>query len=443
MDMKQFSIKSLLSIFKKSSLFKTIQPRSTNKELVWSPRPGCYEGHLKRRYHNELFPPQYRDVTQKEIDTARLKDNEELKQYRENYTTHLTDVSSMKETTFGQLMKIRSHLSDLIQRGAELGGDALVIQRNVVSLYSSLLSDLHKCARNQNNDEALKRLDTAIEFDRGRIKLLCEHPAIAQFIRKDTPVTGDQFVPAILTEKPATIRMSMPMMDEKDPKIREEIALAGLNILVRAKLQGFVIEDYEEKIQALNITEYAKFAGDALLMNIIHVIKNDEPGKWLNLNTDSLCKGVSDSVRKYAKTAIPIYVVWLLRGKMRNDIGSTFTESAMAQFIMRFMKLDELDGTKNAFESIQSLGYSFGKLSEICAKYGKDEALKEKINGVDVPHEFYFAMFFVLQENREESLDTVAEVAEILIKAKNASLDAIDGLLANCLLRPDLKRRWR
>jgi len=110
---------------------------------------------------------------------------------------------------------------------------------------------------------------------------------------------------------------------------------------------------------------------------------------------------------------------------------------------MRFMKLDELDGTKNAFESIQSLGYSFGKLSEICAKYGKDEALKEKINGVDVPHEFYFAMFFVLQENREESLDTVAEVAEILIKAKNASLDAIDGLLANCLLRPDLKRRWR
>ena len=67
--------------------------------MNFSPTPGPYERHLKRRLLNPLFPKLEKDVTQEDIDNAQRKDEENL-------------------------MSFMTHFQSVVQKTTELGGNS-------------------------------------------------------------------------------------------------------------------------------------------------------------------------------------------------------------------------------------------------------------------------------------------------------------------------------
>lgn len=198
-------------------------------DLEWSENPGCFEGHLKRKYDNPLFPEPDREVTQEQIVEARERDQEDAANLQKECLELVSDVEKLPElATAGDVGPIRERIDDLLDRAAGIGGDADVISDLLITLRKSLVDSMREGMK--DNEEALKALEDAEDYHHSRVEIV-HNPYVAQVGRIPT----EDIIPAMLSESPETIRIAMSLIgDDKKPLVVKE----ACNLLERALAEG-------------------------------------------------------------------------------------------------------------------------------------------------------------------------------------------------------------
>lgn len=210
-------------------------------DLEWSENPGCFEGHLKRKHDNPLFPEPDREVTQEQIDEARECDQEDAAELQEELLELASDLEKLPELgTAGDVAPIRERIDDLLEKAAGIGGDADALSDSLITLRKSLIDSMREGMK--GNEEVLKALEEAEEYHDSWVGI-AHSPFIAQLER----IPSSDVIPAILSESPETIRKIMPMIGEDNT----EIIKVACDLMKSALAEDADIPLANEKLKAI------------------------------------------------------------------------------------------------------------------------------------------------------------------------------------------------
>ncbi|HXJ96081.1 MAG TPA: hypothetical protein VMT20_24845 [Terriglobia bacterium] len=252
------------------------EARNAADELNWSPRPGCFERHLQRKFGNVLFPPPSRVVMQFQIDEAKARDLAEADAFRAEVGQLLESMSRLSsgETTitFSQWARMRERLGGLLDRPNELGGH-LEQERSILSmLWDGLIAVGHESLKNHRG--LLDRFEEVSSYSKSIRPY--RSAFTAQVLREDTPIMPGELVPSLLTEDIDTVRsfvefisaqLEVPQDSSKDSDLARQVAALTPDeqrALVRLQLEAaqFIEEfkktnritpELEDKLHALGV----------------------------------------------------------------------------------------------------------------------------------------------------------------------------------------------
>jgi len=235
--------------FIQNTIDLTVHPelQNTNGDISWSDNPACFERHLQRKCENSLFPPDKRDITQREVDLARQKDQQDATELQEKYEKLLHIVVALPdESDWKQSSNIREKIDTLLERAAEIGGElGDAVSTSLHELRKGLV-DSQKTALADNKD-ALDLLHKAEQFHKSGVAIY-NNVFVAQKGREDTPITNEDVIPALLSESPDTIHTVMEILDGD---VRNVIRQGCIQFLNEAKAGGTSIPQLDEKLNAL------------------------------------------------------------------------------------------------------------------------------------------------------------------------------------------------
>ena len=203
---------------------------------------------MQRRWNNPYFKLERRSVTPVELENAQLADAKDYEEGRRSYIELFEAVSRLPEVSASAtIINLWTKTDDLLKTLMGIGGPALHLAHNAEQLREKLI---HALRRGMTHDAgASERLERAVHAqDEGGRKFLI--PFIAQLLRKDSPIPGDEVVAAVLTEEPATISIFFDLQDENGKEIMKK---AALQITGGAAFDGFSDPLLSEKFRALGI----------------------------------------------------------------------------------------------------------------------------------------------------------------------------------------------
>jgi hypothetical protein len=182
--------------------------------MRWRDKPGCFEGHLQRRYNNLLFPEERRSVTIAELQRAQTKDDYDLKDLQEKFVVFLKDFSIIRSgTTFEQLSSFRERIDSLLERACQVGGNIDAVMERLDTLRTALTDDLYQALADNSIKDTYGALQKAEQFNRHGVKIF-RNPFVAQLLRKDTPIEPKDIVPSLLSEPIETVLIALEALDE-------------------------------------------------------------------------------------------------------------------------------------------------------------------------------------------------------------------------------------
>ncbi len=224
-------------------------------QLVWSNNPGCFERHLQRKHGNPLFPVESHLVTQEQIDEARRRDLQDAQALAEDFKRLHQEVLGLPPAiSIHENSILREKIDELLDRAAAIGGDIGDAVEQVLSeLRDAVISAWRKAAH--GNSEANEAMDAAESFYNQNVKMF-RNRFNAQRGRKDSPIRGEDLIPALLSEDLETIRIVIEVIGDNSRAI-DLMRASAIKILSDALQNGAVISQLDEKLQALGVSNPA------------------------------------------------------------------------------------------------------------------------------------------------------------------------------------------
>lgn len=221
--------------------------QNANSDISWSDNPGCFERHLQRKCENPLFTLDKLNVTQREVDLARQKDEQDAVELQEELEKLLRTVGALPDKCdWKQTSDIREKIDTLLDRAAEVGGELGDSVSITLHELRKVLVDSQKKAL-ADNEEALDALRKAEQYHQSGASLF-NNAFVAQMQREDTPITREEIIPALLSESPDTIRKVMKILNDD---VRNVIRQGCVQLLYEAKASGTIIPQLDEKLNVL------------------------------------------------------------------------------------------------------------------------------------------------------------------------------------------------
>ncbi|KHE94080.1 MAG: hypothetical protein K8F52_13465 [Candidatus Scalindua rubra] len=215
-------------------------------EFEWSDNPGAYESHLIRRCNNPYFPTHLQAVSEQELLEARSIDNSDYLLAKERFVQLTKPIEALASgAKVAEFHKVRECIEDLIHFCMGVGGRAYELAEKYDHVRNALVLDLRDAFSEDQN--ALKTIEKADE-SHGQTRRKFYIPIIAQILRERSPIKGEGFVPAILSEEPETIAAVLSVLSKGE---RQPIETEALMIMKKALDQGYIDNHFVEKISVL------------------------------------------------------------------------------------------------------------------------------------------------------------------------------------------------
>lgn len=168
-----------------------------NQAIRFSPQPGAFEKHLRRKYHNPLFPTSQQNLLQAEVDQARQRDQQDLQVFMEAFDETVKQAASLNGTVDSEVvLNLKEKLETLYVNSSSLAGDLGDYQDALLKLIRVCM----QLIRNGASDDvvALRKLD---EEDQARTVYfaMLESPLVADLMRGDEVIQADELVPTVLS----------------------------------------------------------------------------------------------------------------------------------------------------------------------------------------------------------------------------------------------------
>lgn len=166
--------------------------------MNFSPAPGPYERHLKRRLLNPLFPKPENEFTQQDIESAQKKDEENLMSFMTHFQSVVqktTELGSNSESDI--VLEIKEQLDECYATSCAMPGDHSNLKTAIKKLIKAIMAAIRKGA--ENDASALKKLDEE-EIAREMHNELHEIKLIADLMLENSPILENELTPTLLNE---------------------------------------------------------------------------------------------------------------------------------------------------------------------------------------------------------------------------------------------------
>jgi hypothetical protein len=218
--------------------------------LEWSRNPGCFERHLQRKCGNPLFPPEVRDVTQREIADARKRDSIEAEDARNRFLALIRRIAANPGTVpTTEALDVRKEFDDLLTRAAEIGDVLKDDMPEIFQMYESVVRDI--LASSNGHPDLGRKLGNALTLSAERRKLF-NNSFVAQLRRPDTPIQPNEVVPSLLGETPNTIRLMVEMLSDQ-PEVVGVLQRATAELMANSSEVRNILRKQPEKLSALGL----------------------------------------------------------------------------------------------------------------------------------------------------------------------------------------------
>lgn len=169
--------------------------------ISWSPRPGCFERHLQRRYQNPIFPAARRFVTRHDLTTARLTDLRDFADFYRKYRSLVNELMHLGTFTLERGRDLWKRIFDLKERAAAVGGGYAAEVTVLDTAAEALGAEITRAVKEPGFEDAL--------LDSASMSAITQHPILAQYAREDSPIRkddgDDEWIRTVLSEDESTI----------------------------------------------------------------------------------------------------------------------------------------------------------------------------------------------------------------------------------------------
>ena len=165
--------------------------------IKFSPLPGAYERHLKRKYHNPLFPTAQQNFLQAEIDQARQRDQQDLQAFMEAFQETVSQAAALSGSVDSEaVLDLKEKLERLYVNSCGLAGDLGSHQDALMKLIRVCMQMIRKGAA--DDVIALRKLDEE-EQARTVYFAMLETPLVAELMRGDEIIQAEELVASVLS----------------------------------------------------------------------------------------------------------------------------------------------------------------------------------------------------------------------------------------------------
>lgn len=201
--------------------------------LQFSERPGSHERHLRRRCDNPLFPPERRQITQTDVDSARAADAQEYREFRAQFHQLLQEAGEMAGSVDTELvLGLKERIEQLYEQCAAFGGDHAKEKEGLLRLNDVIMGAVRRAAG--DDPVAMAELEKEQAARQLHLQLL-EYPLVADLLRDDTPIEAQDLVPTLLSEDPESVRVVMSLFE---PEQQTQLQTEAGRLVQRAEHQG-------------------------------------------------------------------------------------------------------------------------------------------------------------------------------------------------------------
>jgi len=195
-----------------------------------------------------LFPQEKRRITPDDVVEAISRDQADLEQLRvevQKFKDELTSPSGPDRLTARDINKFCTRAEELLLRTAQIGDIANDFRKFLRDLRDNVLV---KCLRDSCPPEVKKQLEAGLAETEG-YQQTWSNQFLAQFMRKDSPITEGDLLPSLLLEDVNTVRIVAGVLADQNLRGLGEAAVA---LIENAKKEGYIVPDAAEKIRALS-----------------------------------------------------------------------------------------------------------------------------------------------------------------------------------------------
>jgi hypothetical protein len=165
--------------------------------VKFSPLPGAYERHLKRKYNNPLFPTAQQNFLQAEIEQARQRDQQDLQAFMEAFQETVTQAAALSGSVDSEVvLDLKEKLERLYVTSSGLAGDLGSHQDALMKLIRVCMQNIRKGAA--DDVIALRKLDEE-EQARTVYFAMLETPLVAELMRGDEIIQAEELVATVLS----------------------------------------------------------------------------------------------------------------------------------------------------------------------------------------------------------------------------------------------------
>lgn len=197
-----------------------------------------------RRFKNPLFRHLHDEVTVAEQEDAVLQDRLETEKFIEEFRQLVEEVVALDEKAESeQILSLKQRLDRSFEVCSGLAGDMSEIKQSIRQLVELMMNAVRAGAG--NDTVAQQNLDEE-DMARNMHFSLLEMPLIADLLRPDSKVTGDDLAPTLLSEDPTAVQVIMSLFTEEQQK---QICSEARSILENLDKEGLAIDKFWENLQ--------------------------------------------------------------------------------------------------------------------------------------------------------------------------------------------------
>lgn len=214
--------------------------------IIFSPAPGPYERHLKRRLLNPLFQAPEREITQQDVEEAQKKDEENLMSFMAHFQSVVqksTELDSNSESDV--ILALKEQLDECYATSCAMPGDHSNLKTAIKKLISAIMAAIRKGA--EGDATALKKLDEE-DVARAMHNELHERKLIADLMLQDSPILENELTPTLLNEEEDDLAAALQLFSEEQLSL---VIKDAQSLLERLRKDGHEIPHAWERFQQM------------------------------------------------------------------------------------------------------------------------------------------------------------------------------------------------
>ena len=214
--------------------------------INFSPAPGPYERHLKRRLLNPLFSQPERELTQVDIDNAKKKDEENLLKfmaYFQSVVQKTTELNNNSESDI--VLKIKEQLDECYATSCAMPGNHSNLKVAIKKLITAIMAAIRKGAA--DDPVALAKLDEE-DIARKMHNELHERKLIADLMLENSPVKENELTPTLLNEEAEDLEAALQLFSAEQLEL---ISKDAQTLLEKLRGEGHEIPHAWERFQQI------------------------------------------------------------------------------------------------------------------------------------------------------------------------------------------------